>query len=85
MRRSTRGRWFFADFGICRKVDRLNALIGDLLRYSRPAPLKPERADLSALVVEVAEMSASPEQGRWARVNLELQPNVEVMADSPPG
>jgi two-component system sensor histidine kinase PilS (NtrC family) len=66
---------------VLREVDRLNALISDFLRYSRPAPAKPEWVDLSALIVEVAEMSAAPEEVGGVRVDLDLDPTVEVLAD----
>ncbi|MAG29824.1 MAG: hypothetical protein CL908_02895 [Deltaproteobacteria bacterium] len=65
---------------VVREVDRLNNLIGDFLRYSRPTPLKLERVLLCELIEEIAEMghSRSPEA---LEVALELDPTVAVMAD----
>ncbi len=65
---------------VVREVDRLNHLISDFLRYSRPAPIKPERVRLADLVREVAEISES-EEGQRLEVSLELDGRVEVMAD----
>jgi two-component system sensor histidine kinase PilS (NtrC family) len=41
------------------EVDRLNQLISDFLRYSRPSPIKPESVVLADLIDEVAEISKS--------------------------
>lgn len=65
---------------VVREVDRLNVLIGDFLRYSRPAPIKPEPVVLARLVEEVAEMCGAPGAGEL-EVGLELDPEVVVMAD----
>lgn len=65
---------------VVREVDRLNVLIGDFLRYSRPAPSKPERVRLARFVEEVAEMSGAPNPTDL-EVVLDLDPEVEVMAD----
>jgi nitrogen fixation/metabolism regulation signal transduction histidine kinase len=45
---------------VVREVDRLNALIGDFLRYSRPAPLALEAVPLAELVNEVAGLAGGP-------------------------
>ena len=65
---------------VVREVDRLNRLIGDFLRYSRPAPIHPEEVDLSALVSEIAEISRL-ESGSDLEVVLELDRGVVVSAD----
>jgi two-component system sensor histidine kinase PilS (NtrC family) len=65
---------------VVREVDRLNDLIGDFLLYSRPAPIHPERVRLADLIEEVAEMTSS-HTGDEIEVVLELDPQVEVMAD----
>lgn len=65
---------------VVREVDRLNQLITDFLRYSRPAPIKPEPVQLSSLIEEVAEMNES--QGEESlEIFLDLDPEVVVMAD----
>lgn len=67
---------------VVREVDRLNVLIGDFLRYSRPAPMKPEPVDLGQLIAEIAEMARG--QGGDAsapRIELALEPDVVVLAD----
>lgn len=66
---------------VVREVDRLNVLISDFLRYSRPAPTKPERLDLTALVSDVAEMASSQVGEGGARVSLELEESVCVVGD----
>ena len=44
---------------VVREVDRLNQLISDFLRYSRPSPIKLESVVLADLIDEVAEISKS--------------------------
>ena len=69
---------------VVREVDRLNVLISDFLRYSRPAPMKPERVNLSAMLGEIAEISASrakPDGCPPFSVTLEVEPDISVMAD----
>lgn len=69
---------------VVREVDRLNALISNFLRYSRPAPIKPERVDLSAVIEEIAKINASqstPPGRSEITVSLDLEPDVIVMAD----
>jgi len=63
-----------------REVDRLNELIGDFLLYSRPASPQLERMALAPLVEEVVKMSES-NVGRTVRYEMELDPEVLVMAD----
>jgi len=63
-----------------REVDRLNDLIGDFLLYSRPANPQLECLALAPLVEEVSKMSES-NAGRRVRTELELDPDVRVMAD----
>jgi len=41
---------------VVRETDRLNALIGDFLQYSRPGPLLPKPVELSVLVDEVVKV-----------------------------
>ena len=65
---------------VVREVDRLNHLISDFLRYSRPAPIKPECVCLAGLVEEIAEISES-ESGSDLDVSLDLDRDVLVMAD----
>lgn len=65
---------------VVREVDRLNKLISDFLRYSRPAPTKPEPVHLARVVEEVAEMSARGGIG-GIEVSLELDRTIVVMAD----
>jgi two-component system sensor histidine kinase PilS (NtrC family) len=65
---------------VVREVDRLNQLISDFLRYSRPAPLKPEPVQLASLVEEIAEMSES-QDGSDLEISLELDREAVVMAD----
>ena len=64
---------------VVREVDRLNDLIGDFLLYSRPAQLRMERVGLGGLVEEIAKMSEAHSEG--LEVDLDLDPEVEVMAD----
>lgn len=66
---------------VVREVDRLNALISDFLRYSRPAPTRPERIDLSALVAEVAEMASGQAGDRAPEVELAFDAAVYVIGD----
>jgi two-component system sensor histidine kinase PilS (NtrC family) len=67
---------------VVREVDRLNVLIGDFLRYSRPAPTRLESVDLSALIEEIGEMSrAQCTPSARPRFELDLEPGVRVMAD----
>ncbi len=66
---------------VVREVDRLNLLISDFLRYSRPAPLKPEPVDLGLLVQEIVEMQ-SLQSETDIEISLEIAPDVEVMADA---
>ena len=65
---------------VVREVDRLNRLISDFLRYSRPAPIKPERVRLASLVEEIAEISET-QSGVDLQVSLDLDPEAVVMAD----
>jgi len=65
---------------VVREVDRLNHLIGDFLRYSRPAPIKCERVILAHLVREVAEISESQSDDA-VEVLLDLDPELTVTAD----
>ena len=65
---------------VVREVDRLNQLISDFLRYSRPAPIKPEPVRLASLVEEIAEMSES-QGGPELEISLELDREAVVMAD----
>jgi two-component system sensor histidine kinase PilS (NtrC family) len=65
---------------VVREVDRLNQLISDFLRYSRPAPIKPERVVLAHLVREVAEISESQNSDE-VLVSLDLDPKLTVIAD----
>ncbi|MCR9096863.1 MAG: ATP-binding protein [bacterium] len=66
---------------VVREVDRLNVLISDFLRYSRPSPTKPERVDLSALVADVAEMAQSQTGEGAAETELALDDAVCVIGD----
>jgi two-component system sensor histidine kinase PilS (NtrC family) len=65
---------------VVREVDRLNALIGDFLLYSRPASLRLEPVRLASIVEEVAKMSGSQSDHEIA-FELELDFEIEVMAD----
>jgi len=65
---------------VVREVDRLNVLISDFLRYSRPAPTKPEPVHMARLIEEISEMSGARAMGEM-EVRLELDPEVVVMAD----
>jgi two-component system sensor histidine kinase PilS (NtrC family) len=65
---------------VVREVDRLNQLISDFLRYSRPAPIKPEQVRLGSLIEEVAEMHDSRD-GTGLEISLDLDSDVVVMAD----
>jgi len=65
---------------VVREVDRLNQLITDFLRYSRPGPIKPEPVRLAALVEEIAEISES-QAGEGLVISLDLDQEVVVMAD----
>ena len=65
---------------VVREVERLNGLIGDFLRYSRPAPIQPEDVDVSALVSEIAEISEL-ECGSELEIVLDLDAEVVVSAD----
>lgn len=65
---------------VVREVDRLNLLISDFLRYSRPAPIKPEPVWLASLVEEIAEISESQGEAN-PEISLDLDHEVLVMAD----
>ena len=65
---------------VVREVDRLNQLISDFLRYSRPAPIKPEPVRLASLVEEIVEMNES-QGGSDLEISLDLDREVLVMAD----
>jgi two-component system sensor histidine kinase PilS (NtrC family) len=65
---------------VVREVDRLNALIGDFLLYSRPAPVRLEPVRLASIVEEVAKMSGS-QSAHEIDFELELDFEVEVMGD----
>ena len=65
---------------VVREVDRLNALIGDFLRYSRPAPLALEAVPLAQLVNEVAGLAGGPTRSDL-RYELALDAEVVVWAD----
>jgi two-component system sensor histidine kinase PilS (NtrC family) len=65
---------------VVREVDRLNGLISDFLRYSRPAPIKPEPVRLAALIEEIAEVSAGRDDGE-VEVELDLDHSAVVLAD----
>jgi two-component system sensor histidine kinase PilS (NtrC family) len=66
---------------VVREVDRLNDLIGDFLRYSRPAPLSLEPVRLGDLVREVVGIG----EGRSAQeVRLELGLDETVVVNGDP-
>ncbi|MBJ21199.1 MAG: hypothetical protein CL933_17465 [Deltaproteobacteria bacterium] len=65
---------------VVREVDRLNVLISDFLRYSRPAVSKPECVRLAPLVEEIAQMSGASAAGNL-EVRLALDPEIVVFAD----
>jgi len=66
---------------VVREVDRLNALIRDFLRYSRPAPLALEAVRLAPLVRELIGIAEGPAR-RDVRIDLELDESVVVRADA---
>ncbi|MFK7897509.1 MAG: nitrogen regulation protein NR(II) [Myxococcota bacterium] len=66
---------------VVREVDRLNVLISDFLRYSRPAPIDLEPVDLGLLVREIAEMQ-SLQSGTSIEMQLDLASDAVVMADA---
>ncbi|HPG27727.1 MAG TPA: ATP-binding protein [Myxococcota bacterium] len=66
---------------VVREVDRLNRLIGDFLRYSRPAPLKLESVRLAGLIEEIVEMGHAP-AAEGLEIRLDLDPDVRVEADA---
>ncbi len=65
---------------VVREVDRLNDLIGDFLRYSRPAPLALESVRLADLVREIAGV-AEGQGGDDVVLRLELDDGVVVRVD----
>lgn len=65
---------------VVREVDRLNDLIKDFLRYSRPAPLELESVRLAELVRELAGIGEG-RAGQDVRVELSLDETVVVSAD----
>ncbi len=65
---------------VVREVDRLNILISGFLRYSRPAPIKPEPVDLREVVEEVATIGGAQVESEL-EIALELDPTLVVMAD----
>jgi two-component system sensor histidine kinase PilS (NtrC family) len=65
---------------VVREVDRLNALISDFLRYSRPAPMKPETVSLADICGEIAEMGRAQTSDELI-LDLDLTSDVTVMAD----
>lgn len=66
---------------VVREVDRLNGLISDFLRYSRPAPIQPEPVDLALLIREVVEMGTEAGAFDYS-VAVETEPDVVVLADA---
>jgi two-component system sensor histidine kinase PilS (NtrC family) len=67
---------------VVREVDRLNLLIGDFLRYSRPAPTCLEEVDLDALIQELADLlQAQHPVAALPKLEFDLQPGIRVMAD----
>ncbi|MBY0400225.1 PAS domain S-box protein [Myxococcota bacterium] len=66
---------------VVREVDRLNGLIGDFLRYSRPAPLVVESVRLTALIREIVEIADGRAGGGDVRVELAGDDSVVVAAD----
>jgi len=66
---------------VVREVDRLNVLISDFLRYSRPAPTRPERLDLAALLHEVAEIAGARAGPDAPELRLEIEHEAWVIGD----
>jgi two-component system sensor histidine kinase PilS (NtrC family) len=67
---------------VVREVDRLNLLIGDFLRYSRPAPTCLEEVDLGVLIQELADLlQAQHPVAALPKLEFDLQPGIRVMAD----
>jgi two-component system sensor histidine kinase PilS (NtrC family) len=65
---------------VVREVDRLNDLISDFLRYSRPAPMKPETVSLADICGEIAEMGRAQTSDELM-LDLDLTSDVTVIAD----
>ena len=66
---------------VVREVDRLNVLISDFLRYSRPAPTRPQRLDLAALLHEVAEIARGQADQDAPELRLEIEEETWVIGD----
>jgi len=66
---------------VVREVDRLNVLISDFLRYSRPAPTRPQRLDLAALLHEVAEIARGQADQDAPELRLEIEEEAWVIGD----
>jgi len=66
---------------VVREVDRLNSLISNFLRYSRPAAARLERLDLGVLLNEIAEIARSQAEDGAPEIRLEVAEGVEVIGD----
>jgi two-component system sensor histidine kinase PilS (NtrC family) len=65
-----------------REVDRVNALISNLLDYARPRTEERQRLDLSEMVTEIAKIFEQERRVKEVRLQLHIQPNVIVEAAS---
>lgn len=59
--------------GVVAEVDRLDALVGRLLHFSRADAVKRPPGDLNAVVAEAARLAAPAAEGQGVRVELDLQ------------
>jgi two-component system sensor histidine kinase PilS (NtrC family) len=65
-----------------REVDRVNALISNLLDYARPRTEDRQRLDLGEMVAEIAKIFEQERRAKEVRLQLHAQPGVWVEAAS---
>lgn len=66
---------------VIREVERLNALITDLLEFARPRTLETERLDVAATMAEMLRVFENDKRLGGAPVELRVEGTVEVDAD----
>ncbi len=66
---------------VLRETDRLDALVGDFLRYARPRPLQPVPFDLAETIRASAALLQKSLSDKHARLELSLPDSLSVEAD----
>jgi two-component system sensor histidine kinase PilS (NtrC family) len=65
---------------VLREVSRLDGLIGDFLRYARPAPPKLEDVAVRPILEEIAQLARAAREG--VRIRVDAPPALRVHADA---